>query len=332
MQLLISAILARLLQGSAAVVSGASLLPAPMGQLRPTLLLGVALGLLASTRNLECVDDCIHYTSSGSFDFSNGVAAALPCVCGMPLVTSLARAWRDMLPASYRATPIRDSNGIVCSTRHPTDGYCDDGGPGASYESCHLGRDCSDCGGQRTISTGCLCSADGVVDGVDTGRVGCPDESNNGFSYCYVTDGSACLGAAGVCRDRHIAPTSSRAPSSPPFLSPPSPPSSLLPVLAPLLAPPRAPPAPVPSPCGLLRTVRAPHPADCAVSGCGRVRAADTIPRVHGRRLTAVELRLLGRLPGHVHAMVPARSGNRVRLRRTGAAIATPSAPAASRA
>ena len=53
-----------------------------------------------------------------------------------------------------------------------SNGYCDDGGPGAEYGYCELGTDCTDCG-PRNLATDNFCEGDGEC-GTDVALDNCP--------------------------------------------------------------------------------------------------------------------------------------------------------------
>jgi len=46
------------------------------------------------------------------------------------------------------------SNACIGYPSYSSDGYCDDGGPGAAFSSCQLGTDCTDCGSRAPLPLG----------------------------------------------------------------------------------------------------------------------------------------------------------------------------------
>eukprot|EP00966_Prymnesium_polylepis_P028870 669358-Prymnesium_polylepis.1 len=56
----------------------------------------------------------------------------------------------DMPSRQQRQLTNTACNSTSC--QYLSDGYCDDGGPGAHYVSCPLGTDCDDCGDRITPS------------------------------------------------------------------------------------------------------------------------------------------------------------------------------------
>ena len=57
------------------------------------------------------------------------------------------------------------SNTCVGMPSYASDGYCDDGGPGAQFGDCALGTDCTDCGASACVSprlTGAGCARESI--------------------------------------------------------------------------------------------------------------------------------------------------------------------------
>ena len=61
--------------------------------------------------------------------------------------------WREDIGVAIEGTNCEDMCQDTC--QYPSDGTCDDGGPGSEYSQCQLGTDCADCGARLPEANDC---------------------------------------------------------------------------------------------------------------------------------------------------------------------------------
>ena len=71
-------------------------------------------------------------------------ALAMPSTSDIATCAAIEQACPELLSSGSNGPPAADGCDDTCSDA--MDGFCDDGGPGAFFDLCALGTDCSDCG------------------------------------------------------------------------------------------------------------------------------------------------------------------------------------------
>eukprot|EP00966_Prymnesium_polylepis_P128239 2965964-Prymnesium_polylepis.1 len=89
---------------------------------------------------------------------------------------------------------LQSTGGCSETCSYASDGYCDDGGPGAAYSSCAVGTDCTDCGRRSggPPSAAPPTSAGGCSETCTYASDGMCDDGGPGAAYASCATGTDC--------------------------------------------------------------------------------------------------------------------------------------------